>query len=410
MALTRNGHFILQISSIQKVVLPAFVTGGNRNYSSDVKYLKNVDPINHKRGRGGRSSFSGNLVTVFGCSGFFGRYVCNLLGKHGNQMILPYRCPEYDIKHLQVMGDLGQILLTPLEMRDQDDLIYKTVRHSNVVVNLIGCPRFTSNWSLRQVNVEVAEKLARISKEVGVQKFIHISALNCDRPHEGYYQPGGSDFLKAKFESEEVVRNAFPEAIILRPSDVYGLEDSYLRVYCNVYRADFKLLGLVNGGYGIYKQPLYVGDIAEAIRNIVNHDAGEPGQTYQAVGPHRYELHDLMDWILRLQQRKELAAHRDYTHIVDLKYLLGQRFKYWINPIFHRYPARPITFEKIEREAISDELDPYLPTLVDLGVTPTPMESKLHRLIWKYTPYHMMSKITLQEGNERDARYTVPEY
>ncbi|KAK3796853.1 hypothetical protein RRG08_001198, partial [Elysia crispata] len=93
-----------------------------------------------KRGTGGRSSFSGIVATVFGASGFLGRYVCNKLGKIGSQVIIPYRCDAYEVERLRLVGDLGQVLFFPFHLKDEAS-IRKTVQYSNVVINLIG-----SDW------------------------------------------------------------------------------------------------------------------------------------------------------------------------------------------------------------------------------------------------------------------------
>lgn len=192
------------------------------NYSTDV----NLSAL--KRGTGGRSSFNGIVATVFGATGFTGRYVCNRLGKIGTQLIIPYRADHYEAIRLRLCGDLGQVLFQPYNLRDEE-AIAKAVRYSNVVINLVGRDWETKNFKYDDVHVTGARNIARIAKEAGVKKFIHVSALNAAEHPEPHVLPQGSKFLRSKWLGEQAVREEFPEAIIFRPSDVYGQEDRFLR-------------------------------------------------------------------------------------------------------------------------------------------------------------------------------------
>uniref|UniRef100_A0A480MK72 NADH dehydrogenase [ubiquinone] 1 alpha subcomplex subunit 9, mitochondrial n=1 Tax=Sus scrofa TaxID=9823 RepID=A0A480MK72_PIG len=130
-------------------------------------------------GKGGRSSVSGIVATVFGATGFLGRYVVNHLGRMGSQVIVPYRCEPYDTMHLRPMGDLGQIIFMEWNGKDKDS-IRKVVEHSNVVINLVGREWETKNFDFEDVFVKIPHAIAQVSKEAGVEKLIHISHLNAD--------------------------------------------------------------------------------------------------------------------------------------------------------------------------------------------------------------------------------------
>lgn len=151
----------------------------------------------YKRGTGGRSSFNGVVATVFGCTGFLGRYVCNRLGKIGTQLILPYRGDNYDPMRLKVVGDLGQVFFHPYHLNDEES-IRKVVKYSNVVINLVGRDWETRNFKFNDVLVDGARRLARIAKESGVERFIHVSALNASENPERVILKDGSKFLKCK--------------------------------------------------------------------------------------------------------------------------------------------------------------------------------------------------------------------
>lgn len=119
-------------------------------------------------------------------------------------------------------------MFQPFHLKD-DKSIEKAVRYSNVVINLIGRDWETKNFTFNDVHVEGARRIAKISKAAGVKRFIHVSALNaCENPKPHIYKQG-SQFLRSKYLSELAVREEFPNAVIFRPSDIYGQEDRFLR-------------------------------------------------------------------------------------------------------------------------------------------------------------------------------------
>jgi len=349
-----------------------------RTYSTQNTFLDTSDTADLRRGRGGRSSFSGNVVTVFGAPGHLGRFVCNRLGATGSQMIVPFRnCPTL-CKDLKTAGGLGQVLFTEFHLRDEES-IRRAVMHSNVVINLIGRDFETRNFSFEGAQAEGAARVARISKEMGVQRLVHVSAMNCDREHEGYAQKGGSRFLKSKKLGEEMVHDVFPEAIIIRPSEQFGhtnFNDRFIWYYLSHMRMGPAVLNyryaLPYGGVGIFKQPIYAGDAAQAIVNAAVKGLGQEGQIYQAVGPKRYEVVDLVDWLLRVVRRSGVyGLGFPETRIGDMKYhpivLLLAHINQFLQPAQFR-PKGHVVPDRIERETVSDVIDPVLPLIDELGI------------------------------------------
>lgn len=129
---------------------------------------------------------------------------------------------------LRLVGDLGQVLFMPYELRDEAS-IKKALRHSNVVINLIGRDWETKNFTFDDIYVHGPARIARLAKECGVEKLIHVSSLNAEEYPEPLMLPGGSKILKTKFKGEQIVRDIFPDAVVFRPSDIYGSEDRFLR-------------------------------------------------------------------------------------------------------------------------------------------------------------------------------------
>lgn len=123
----------------------------------------------------------------------------------------------------------------------------------------------------------------RIAREAGVERLIHLSSLNVEANPKDLYVKGGSEWLKSKYEGELRVRDAFPNATIIRPADIYGSEDRFLRYYAHIWRRQFRSMPLWHKGEKTVKQPVYVSDVAQAIINAAK-DPDSAGRIYQAVG------------------------------------------------------------------------------------------------------------------------------
>ncbi|XP_078582501.1 NADH dehydrogenase [ubiquinone] 1 alpha subcomplex subunit 9, mitochondrial-like isoform X2 [Branchiostoma floridae x Branchiostoma japonicum] len=304
------------------------------------------------RGRGGRSSFSGICATVFGGTGFLGRYVINKLGRDGSQIVVPHRCDWYNTLYLRPMGDLGQIVFSELDERDPESY-RKMLKHSNVVINMIGRDWETRNFKFEEVNIDLARTIAQLCKEEGVERLIHVSSLNAD-PNSP------SKLYRTKFEGEEAVKEAFPDATILRPAQMFGREDRFLNYYANL-RA-FGGVPLISRGRKTIRQPVYVGDVATAIINAAK-ERDAKGKTFELVGPNRYYLYDMVEYIYRVMHRTPFI----YPY---------PKFLYMLAARFGELKWRPLlTRDQVIRDHHTDETTAGVPGLEDLGVTPTSLEA-----------------------------------
>jgi NADH dehydrogenase (ubiquinone) 1 alpha subcomplex subunit 9 len=352
----------------------------NCSTSEHVRPLKTTNLSAMKRGNGGRSSFNGVVATVFGATGFLGRYVCNRLGKSGTQMIIPYRADYYEVLRLKVCGDLGQVLFHPYHLQDEKS-IREAVKYSNVVINLVGRDWETKNFKFNDVHVDGARRLARICKEAGVEKFIHVSALNANPHPTPLIYKQGSKFLQSKYEGEVAVYEEFPDAIMFRPADIYGQEDRFLRYYAHIWRRQFRGMPLWYKGERTEKQPVFVGDVAQGIVNAIT-DPEAVGQMYQCVGPRRYLLSELVDWFHRVMRKDEKWwGYLRYDLRYDPTFKAKVAFTEMISPSF---PLGDLHKERVEREYVSDTIEEGIPTLEDLGVNLTLMEEQVP---WELRPY-----------------------
>ncbi|CAG9791888.1 unnamed protein product [Diatraea saccharalis] len=373
-SLALTGHFASKI--IPKHGAMGIVYVNSAHYSSEVK----PNLAAYKRGTGGRSSFNGIVATVFGCTGFVGRYVCNKLGKIGTQMILPYRCDFYDAQRLKVCGDLGQVLFTPFDIRDEES-IAKAVRYSNVVINLVGRDYETKNFKYKDVHVDGPRRIARICREMGVERLIHLSYLNASENPKPLVLSKPSMFKISKYQGECAVKEEFPTATIIRASDIYGSEDRFLRTFASGWRIHSQWLPLYKNGMATIKQPVFVSDVAQGIVNAAR-DPDTRCQIYQAIGPKRYLLADLVDWFFNLMRKdKENWGFRRYDMKYDPIFPLKVAL---VNKISPAYPFGNLHWEAIEKEATTDVVQSGVPTLEDLGVCLTHMEEQVP---WELKPF-----------------------
>ena len=331
-----------------------------RRLSSGLKGFERAGP-------GGRSSVSGLTVTVFGATGFVGRYVVNRLGKMGSQIVVPFRGDEHATRHLRVMGDLGQIHLRPYHLLDTER-IRDLVKYSDVVVNLVGRDHETSNFSYQDVHVLGAARIAQACKDMEVDRLVHFSAYNAS-----YSSPSG--FMISKKTGEDVVREIFPEATILKPSDIYGPEDRFLMYYAGISKY-VKVVPLIKMGRNVHKIPIFVSDVASAVVRCVA-DRDTLGRTYYLCGPEKYLYYDMVDYIFRCVDR----PFRPFSIPRTVFNIFGLMNELWP---FYRY----VTRDKITRMTISDAFHTNRLGVKDLGVEATKFSDVAVRFLRHYRKFH----------------------
>ncbi|XP_049579426.1 NADH dehydrogenase [ubiquinone] 1 alpha subcomplex subunit 9, mitochondrial [Syngnathus scovelli] len=321
------------------------------------------------KGKGGRSSSSGIAATVFGATGFLGRYVVNRLGRIGSQIIVPHRCDQYDTMYFKPMGDLGQIIFMEWDAKNKDS-IKRALEHSNVVINLVGKEWETRNYPFEEVFVSIPQQIAKATREAGITKFIHMSHLNADIR-------SSSKYLRNKAVGETAVRDEFPDAIIMKPSEMFGREDRFFNYYANM-RWFGNAIPLISLGKKTVKQPIHVVDVAKAIISAVR-DPEANGKTYTLVGPNRYLLHDLVEYIYAV-------AHRPFV-----PYPLPRPLFHLAAQFFALNPFEPWTTpDKVERFHTTDMKYPGLPGLEDLGISPSTVEQRAIEILRRHRRFRFL--------------------
>jgi NADH dehydrogenase len=237
------------------------------------------------------------LVTVFGGSGFVGRYVCELLLRSGVRVRVATRDPRNSY-FIQPLGGVGQFGFVKADVTDLDT-VRRAVDGVSAVINLVG----VFGRKMASVHVDGARNVAAAAKKAGAAALVHVSAIGAD--------PGSpSNYGRTKGEGEQAVRKAFPKATIVRPSLVFGPEDRLTNRFATL--GQFRFLPVIAPGRKF--QPVYVRDIAKAIATAALDPLKHGGKTYEIGGPQAMSMIDLHRAIFEITgQKPDLVPLPDFA-------------------------------------------------------------------------------------------------
>ena len=236
---------------------------------------------------------SKGLVTIFGGSGFIGKYVVRALVRDGWRVRVAMRRPHTGLD-LKVIGNVGQVQLVQANLRFPES-IERAVEGSDAVVNLVAILFESGEQSFEAMHVTGAETLANACAAHDINNLVHISALGADANSD-------SDYARTKGEGEDIIRSAIPSADILRPSVVFGPEDNFFNQFAAM-TSFAPALPLIGGGATKF-QPIFAGDVAEAVAVCLKR--GTKGETYGLGGPQTYTFKELLEFVLTTVDRKRL--------------------------------------------------------------------------------------------------------
>ena len=235
------------------------------------------------------------LVTVFGASGFLGRYVVRALTARGWRVRAAVRNPHTS-HELKVVGDVGQVQLMQANLRYPHS-VARAVDGADAVVNLVGVLFESGRQTFEALHVGGPEVIAEACSAAGIHNLVHVSAIGADVNAE-------SDYAKSKGEGEVILREHIPSADILRPSILFGSEDEFFNRFAGL-TSIAPALPLIGGGK-TKLQPVFVEDVANAV--AISITRGTTGQTYELGGPQSYTFKALLEFVLDTIGKKRFLA------------------------------------------------------------------------------------------------------
>ncbi len=308
------------------------------------------------------------LVTILGGSGFVGRYVARRMAQAGWRVRVATRRPNERL-YVRTYGFVGQVEPVLCNIRDEASL--RAVIHgADAVVNCAGILLESRKNTFKAVQAEGAALVARIAAEEGVAHLVHLSALGADPAAE-------SDYSRTKGEGEAAVLAAFPGAVILRPSIIFGREDDFFNRFAAMTR--FTPVLPITGGNTRF-QPVYVDDVAEAATKAAMGQAS--AGIYELGGPEADSFHNLMVMMLAEIRRHRLILNMPGWMAGLTARLLGAAqfltAGLFTNSILTRDQIRSLGHDRI--------VAPDARGLADLGIQPTPMDLILPTYLWRFRP------------------------
>jgi NADH dehydrogenase len=300
------------------------------------------------------------LVTVFGGSGFIGRYVVERLADRGWRVRVAVRHPEA-AGFLKPLGEVGQISPVYANLHDPKS-VAAAVAGANAVVNLVGILFERGRQSFSSLHARGAGEVAAAAAKAGVGRFVQMSALSAAAGSKSRY-------AQTKAQGEAAVAGAFSGATLVRPSVVFGPEDDFFNRFGAMARLS-PALPLIGGGHTRF-QPVYVCDVAEAIVRIIE-DPETAGRIYELGGPRVYSFRELMQLVLKVTGRSRWLAPIPCW----LAMVLGAVFEWWPKPPVTRDQVRSLAYDNVVSESGLG--------LADLAIVPTPAEVVIETYMQRY--------------------------
>ncbi len=307
------------------------------------------------------------LVTIFGGSGFVGRHIARRMAKEGWRVRVAVRRPN-EAMFVKPFGAVGQVEPVFCNVRD-DASVQSVVAGADAVVNCVGILSDRGRNTFDAVQHEGADRIARIAAQENVANLVHISAIGADPDSESAY-------ARSKATGEAAVLQHMPNAMILRPSVIFGQDDAFFNRFASMSRMG-PFLPIVGGETRF--QPVYVDDVAQAaVQGIL----GEASGTFELGGPEVQTLHAWVDEMLTVVHRKKI--------VINLPFLAGRLMAWGFGLVqtltFGLVHNSILTKDQLKLLRVDNVVSGDVPGFEALGIKPLAPEAILADYLWRFRP------------------------
>jgi len=311
-----------------------------------------------------------NLVTVFGGSGFIGAQAVRQLAKDGWRIRVAVRNPAKAYA-MRLHGDVGQIDIVQANVRNEPSL-RRALAGASAAVNLVAVARETGRQGFQALHVMGAHNVAAAARAEGVSRLVQVSALGADAQSP-------SKYARTKAEGEAAARAIYPDAVVVRPSVVFGPQDDFFNRFAAMAQVS-PALPLVGGGHTRF-QPVFVGDVGKALARVAAWPEAA-GRTYELGGPAVFTFRRLMELMLAEIGKRRLLVPLPFP-AASLLGAAGDAANRLAGAVGAALPT-PITADQVILLKSDNVVSGAYPGLADLGITPTTLEAVLPGYLYRY--------------------------
>ncbi|WP_019955460.1 complex I NDUFA9 subunit family protein [Yoonia vestfoldensis] len=307
------------------------------------------------------------LVTIFGGSGFVGRYIARRMAQNGWRVRVAVRNTN-EAMFVRTYGVVGQVEPVFCNIRD-DASVAAVTNGADAVVNCVGVLAEVRKNTFAAVQADGATRIARIAAEMGVTRMVHISAI-------GASDTSASDYARTKVAGEQGVLDHMPGAMVLRPSIIFGAEDEFFNRFAGMTRLG-PVLPVI--GADTLFQPVYVDDVAAAaVKGVL----GEvPGGIYELGGPDVATFRDLMQQMLAVVRRRRLIVNIPFW----AARIMAGAFNI-LRIVSLGLVTPPVTRDQVANLAVDNVVGDGAKGFADLGIKPTALMAVLPDYLWRFRP------------------------